>query len=157
MTLDNENFEEKPEALEEVPKYEELVTEESEREVGDDEYSAPRTATEEEEGAPQRSDLKEAMVRLLPRYPTKRLNDVLQPAMVSRIFPDNYIDKHFLLSSALIEECEPEKDVDVVGIISLVQDALSIGYEGRCRIDILEIAGVAHEEEMEKLSKELGL
>lgn len=155
MTLENENIEEKPE--EEIPEYADLVTEEPEREVGEDEYPSVRTATEEEEGAPQRSDLKEAMHRLLPRYATRRLNAVLQPAMVSRIFPDNYMDKHFLISAALIEECKPEDDVDVVGIISLVQDALSIGYEGRGRIDILEIAGVAHEEEMEKLSKEFGL
>ncbi len=48
-------------------------------------------------------------------------------------------------------------DIDFASIVTGNQAATSIGYEGRGRIDILEIAGVAHEEEMEKLSKELGL
>lgn len=75
----------------------------------------------------------------------------------TRIFPDNYLDLNYLQVMSMIEESEEEEDVDFVGIVSAVQAATSIGYEGRGRFDILEIAGVAHEEEMEKLSKELGL
>ncbi len=44
-----------------------------------------------------------------------------------------------------------------MGTISIVQDALSRGFEGRQRVEDLEIGGVIHEEEVEKLSKELGL
>lgn len=140
-----------------TPTYTDLVTEEPERPTDIDGFKSPKPLTEEEEDSVSRSDLKEAMHRLLPRFVNKRIDELLQPAMVSRIFPDNYIDKHFLITASLIEEHDPTDDVDVLGIISKVQDGLSIGYEGRGRIDILEIAGVAHEEEMEKISKELGL
>ncbi len=133
-----------------------VVTEEAERALVVPE-SGGKSIIEAEETSVNKTDLQAAMNALLPKFPTTRLNNILQPAMVSRIFPDNFIDKHFLITAALIEECDPESDVDVVGIISMVQDALSIGYEGRGRVDILEVAGVAHEEEMEKLSKELGL
>jgi hypothetical protein len=140
-----------------IPTYQDLVTEEPLRNTDIDGVKTPKSLGEEEEDTVSRSDLKEAMHKLLPRFRDKRIDDLLQSAMVSRIFPDNYIDKHFLITASLIEEQEPDDDIDVLGIISMVQDGLSIGYEGRGRIDILEIAGVAHEEEMEKLSKELGL
>lgn len=128
-----------------------------ERNVELDNLESSKTLTEAEEETEHKTDLQAAMKALLPRFPTKRMNDLLQPAMVSRIFPDNYLDKNFLLVMSLIEEQEGSDDIDIVGIISIVQDATSIGYEGRGRVDILEIAGVAHEEEMEKLTKELGL
>lgn len=140
-----------------ISSYEELVSEEPERDLGLDESGLPKSLSEAEEETEQKTDLQAAMKALMPRYKDKRINELMQSAQVSRIFPDNYIDKHFLITASLIEEYEPTDDIDVVLIISQVQDALSIGYEGRGRIDILEIAGVAHEEEMEKLSKELGL
>jgi len=141
----------------EPTQYKDLVTEEPMLDVDFNEFKQPKTLSEEEEETAPRSDLKEAMHRLLPKYKNKRIDNLMQSAMVSRIFPDNYIDKLFLITASVIEEQDPEDDVDVVGIISMSQDGLSIGYEGRGRLDILEIAGVAHEEEMEKLSKEFGL
>ncbi len=148
-------MEEQDDELDPILEYENLVNEELERDIGDD--GDIKTLTEAEEETEQKTDLQSAMTALLPRYKNKRINELLQSAMVSRIFPDNYIDKHFLITASLIEEYDPTDDIDVVLIISQVQDGLSIGYEGRGRIDILEIAGVAHEEEMDKLTKELGL
>ena len=129
----------------------------AERDMALDELESPKTLTEAEEETEHKTDLQAAMKALLPRYKNKRMNELLQPAMVSRIFPDNYLDKNFLIVMSLIEEQEGAEDIDIVGTISTVQNATSIGYEGRGRVDILEIAGVAHEEEMEKLTKELGL
>ncbi|KKN79350.1 hypothetical protein LCGC14_0341320 [marine sediment metagenome] len=140
-----------------ISTYEQLVTQEGERGDGIEESGAPPSLSEAEDEKEDKSDLQTAMRVLLPTYKNPRINELLKSAMVGRIFPDNFIDKHFLITASLIEEIDPEDDVDVVGIISQVQDGLSIGYEGKGRIDILEIAGVAHEEEMEKLSKELGL
>ena len=137
--------------------YAELVGELPEREVNSGEYRAPKSFSEEEEETVQKTDIQAILRELVPKLPNKRMRDLLQPALVSRVFPDNYTDKHFLLSAALIEEHEPEDDVDVIGIISITQDVLSKAYEGRHIIDLLELAGVAHEEEMEKLSKEFGL
>jgi hypothetical protein len=150
--LDNE-----AEMPQEPPKYEEIATEVAERPVNIEDYSAPKSITEEEEETPQKTDIQAILGSLTPKFRNKRINELAQSAMVSRIFPDNYTDKHFLITASLIEECDPHEDIDVVGIISQVQDALSIGFEGRGIVDRLEIAGVAHEQEMEKLSKELGL
>lgn len=143
----------KVEELEEPGEFLDLA----ERDVALDALEVGKTLTEAEEETEHKTDLQAAMKALLPRFKDKRTNDLLQSAMVSRIFPDNYLDKNFLLVMSLIEEQEELDDIDIMGIISTVQDATSIGYEGRGRVDILEIAGVAHEEEMEKLTKELGL
>lgn len=257
-----------PELIEEVERDEPLSTE------------FGKTLTEEEETTQQVSDLQAVLKKLTPKFKNKRLDEFMQPAMKSRIFPDNYYDKHNLITTALIEEStidlNPEKvetsdisntpkldnltnitiilikiskylirynrklseyltkqieklkddtlgdsriaivglcsnsilayadycqnnsqyietfnaevmcqwlcaidekimkllgcnyeqrilledkgvDVDVVSFISMAQDGLSIGFEGRGRLEDLEIAGVAHDEEMEKLSKELGM
>lgn len=75
--------------------------------------------------------------------------------MMSRIFPDNYTDLIFLHAAALMEESD--EFPDVIGILSNVQVAASIVFEGRHIIDLLEIAGVVHQEEMERIGKELGL
>ncbi len=138
--------------------YEDLVVEEPEREVDLEDYEAPKSYTETEEDAPQLSDLKAVLRAISPKSKFERVNDLAQPAMVSRIFPDNLLDKNKLIVLSLLEEYEEEdSEVPVIDIISNVQDILSIGYEGRGIVERLEIAGVAHEEEMEKLAKDLGL
>lgn len=122
----------------------------------DDDEEYPRTIGEEMEESRQVTNVQAVLKSLTPRFPNRRVNELLQSAMVSRIFPDNFMDKHFLITAALIEEYDPFDDPPVIEIISWVQDGLSIGYEGRGIGDRLEIAGAA-EEEMEKLSKQLGL
>jgi len=143
--------------LEEPVGYEPIATEEPELEFDDVELSAERTLAEAEEETPHQSDLQAVLKYLHPKYKDRRLNELLQSAMSSRIFPDNFLDKNYLLVMSLIEEHEGDDDIDIVSIISMVQDATSIGYEGRGRVEDLEVAGVAHEQEMENLSKELGL
>jgi len=140
-----------------LPSYDELAQEEPEREINTDDYDGG-TITEEESNSEQKTDIQAILKTLTPRFPSKRLNDLLQPAMVSRIFPDNLLDKNKLIVLSMLQEHEPDDlTVDPIGYISMVQDGLSIGYEGRGIVDRLEIAGVAHEEELDKLSKELGL
>lgn len=137
---------------------EEPVTiEEPEQELEFGEAGGLQTLAEAEEETPHETDLQAVLKYLHPRYKDKRLNELLQSAMSSRIFPDNFLDKNYLLVMSLIEEHEGDDDIDIVGIISMVQDATSIGYEGRGRVEDLEVAGVAHEEELERMSKELGL
>lgn len=161
------NPETEGELSEEEQGYEFSKTEEPERKIdlGKVEVS-PEDAGIDGEDMPGKTDLQAAMKYLLPKYKLNLkdgkllpfdIDSKLQPIMVSRIFPDNYLDLNYLLVMSMLEECEGEADIDVSGIVSLVQAATSIGYEGKGRFDVLEIAGVAHEEEMEKLTKELGL
>lgn len=139
------------------PEYGDLVQEEPERPVDMSGITVPKSISEEEEETISKTDLQAAMHSLLPKFKDSRINELMKTAMVSRIWPDNYMDKHFLIAASLIEEKAEDDDLDVVGTISQVQDGLSIGYEGRCRIELGEIAGVAHEAELEQLSKDLGL
>ncbi len=137
--------------------YEDLANEEPERDIGLDESDMPKSLAEMEEDTEQKTDIQAILKVLTPKFSSKSLNDVLQPAMVSRIFPDNLLDKMKLLVLRELQLSQPTATIDIISVISNVQDALSIGYEGKGIIDRLEIAGVAHEEEMEKLTKELGL
>ncbi len=144
------------EKLEPSDEYQELIVEEPEQQLELEDAGA-QSLQEAEEEAPHQSDLQAVLKYLHPKYKDKRLNELLQSAMSSRIFPDNFLDKNYLIVMSLIEEHEGDPDIDVVGLISMVQDGTSIGYEGRGRVEDLEVAGVAHEQEMEALSKELGL
>ena len=135
------------------------ITNDAEREIEDLEVPSGGggTLSDEESGVQHKTDLQAILSYLHQHYADKRQDELLQSAASSRIFPDNYLDKNFFLSMSFIEEHEGEDDIDVTGIINRVQDATSRGYEGRQRAEDLELAGAAHEEEMEKLSKELGL
>ena len=135
------------------------ITEEPEREIPYDTPDAGTTLSEEEEGAQHLSDLQAVLRSLHIRYKDEKLNEYAQSVASSRVFPDNFWAKHRLIVTALVEEYaeDDKKDLDIVSIVSSVQDALSIGFEGRGRIEDLEVAGIAHEEELEKLSKDLGI
>jgi hypothetical protein len=157
--LQNPDEIENPEVNEDdIPSYNDLKTEEPERVVAVAGYkpSTP-TESEEEEESEHKTDIQAILLSLTPRFKNKRLNELVRSSMVSRIPPDNFTDKHFLLTAALIEEQIYDDNFDPVGIISQTQDALLIGFEGRGIADRLEIAGVAHEQELDKLSKELGM
>lgn len=136
-----------------------VILEEPEQELGEIVgMEGVQTLSEAEEETPHQTDLQAVLKYLHPQYKDKRFNELAQSAASSRIFPDNFWAKHRLLVTALVEEyAEEGKDVDIVGIVSMMQDALAIGYEGRGRVEDLEVAGVAHEAEMEQLSKDLGL
>lgn len=138
-------------------RYEDLVIEEDERPVALEGLSRVQSLSEAEEETQQISDIKMVLKYLHHQYPDKKLNNILQSAASSRIFPDNLLDKQFLITMSHIEQHAEDPDFDVVGIISMVQDAMSRGFEGRQRVEDLEIGGVIHEEDIDKLSKELGL
>lgn len=141
-----------------VPNYEDQVTFEAEREVKLDDYKpSSKTIDEEEENSEHISD-KQAILKVLrPKYRDVELNEILQSAMSSRVFPDNFTDKHFLIAASYIEQHIEDVHMNVTAIISVVQDALSIGFEGRHIADTLELAGAETSEELDKLSKSLGL
>jgi hypothetical protein len=133
------------------------ILEYDEREVGIDDLGGMKSLTDAEDETPHQSDLQSVLKSLSPKFKNNRMNELLQPVMVSRIFPDNYLDLNYLLVMSMIEELEEDSDVDIVGIITGVQVGTSIGYEGRGIADRLEIAGVEQEQELEKMTKELGL
>src|SRR4030042_2432889 len=124
-----ENINEESGEIEEPIKYEDMVTEEPEREVDIDEYEAPKTVSETRDEAPQKSDIQAILHAISPKSKYTRINDLVQPAMVSRIFPDNMLDKQKLAVLGIEEEyAEDDADIQVMDIIMNVQDIMSIGY-----------------------------
>ena len=153
-----------PEDNELIPKYEDVVEEFPERDIKiDDVEVAPSESESEDDEGVHKTDLQTAMAAITPKFRNKRMNEILQPVMSSRVMPDNYLDLNYLLTMMQIEEGEGKlnskgvEDIDILAIITGNQAATSIAYEGRHIADILEIAGVAQESEMENLAKGLGM
>jgi hypothetical protein len=141
---------------EHIPTYEELVKEEPEREINLQEI--PKTIEDEENISRTKTDAQAILQALTPQFKDKELNEVLQPIMVSRVFPDNMLDScKMTVLSRLLKFSPTDNSIDVWGIISATHVAHSIGFEGRAIADRLEIAGAVQEQELEKLSKDLGL
>ena len=137
--------------------YGDLVTVEDEREINLEDYEPPKTLSEEEEETQQITDFRAAVKAIKPKFMTKRQNDLLQPIMMGRTFPDNYLDLNYFLTMSMVEEQENEKDIDFISIVTGNQVATSISYEGRHIIDIEELFGVSRDQEMDELSKKLGM
>lgn len=136
--------------------YEEAATFEPEKEVKLEEL--PKSVNEEESESIHKTDIQAILQTLTPRFKDKSLNEKLQPVMVSRIFPDNLLDSCKLTVLSWLHAQNPKDNtIDVWATILATHNAHSIGFEGRGIMDRLEIAGAAHEEELEKLSKDLGL
>ena len=123
ITLGDDEEEEK------IPTYEDLVTKEPEQNINLEDYEVSKTVSEEDEETKSSSDIQAILDILTPKYKDPRLNEILKSAMVSRIFPDNLLDKNKLIVLSMLEEHEPDdSSIDVIGTISTVQDALSIGF-----------------------------
>jgi hypothetical protein len=144
---------------EKPPTYEELVQEEPERKINIEniEVSKGSVGEDEEDDLVSASDFKAALGAITPKFASKRMNDILQPIMMSRVFPDNYLDLNYVLTTMMIEELEGQNDIDFLQILTGNQVATSKAYEGKHIIDIAELYGAARDEEMDKLGKELGL
>ncbi len=95
-----------------------VVIEEPEQEIDVDEIGKGISLSESEEGTSHQTDLQAVLQKLHPTYRNKRLNDLLQPIMASRVFPDNFLDLNYLLVMSLIEEGEGDDDIDIIDIIT---------------------------------------
>ena len=132
--------------------YSEMVTTLPEREVFLDaeDVTMGKSATEIEEEGGQQSDLKATLAALTPKSRYQRVNDICQSAMVSRIFPDNLLDKQKLIVLSLLQEYDETAIPPFIDLMMNTQDMLSIGFNGMGIVERLELYGVAREEDLEK-------
>ena len=133
-----------------------LASEEPDREeeIADPEDSEKfgqfKSAEESEELNSNDTDLITTLKRLFPTLLWKDINSILQLLMVARIFPDTYIPKKYL-TVVSIKRSHPE--IKVMDIENMVDTAMSIGYLGKSRVEIVLVNGGAQraaEEEAEK-------
>lgn len=139
----------------ETPKFDELVIEEEERELSDVYEGGSESEAEESVGTV--SDFKALLKELNPQLKDPRLNELVKTARVSRIFPDNFLDKFGVSAAMLVMEKDTSTPFQFIDIINQLQDGLSFGYEGRGISDLLEAYGAVKQEELDKLSKDLGI
>ena len=117
-----------------------------------------KSLEESENDNAELSDTKASLKRLFPHCDVAIIDRVLQSAMIARTAPDVFLDMIYLTVTSVVEDLDADGlSFDVQEIINLVYAAFSIGLEGKGRIDILELAGSAKEQEqLEKLSKSMG-
>jgi hypothetical protein len=153
LSLLKSESEVKPKNIEEIM----IIEPERSDAGGDDSEYHGGGFTEGEESTCSISDFGRLLKVLNPPIKDARLNELLQTAKVSRIFPDNYLDKFAYIVALSVLEQEPNKDFDFLGLTMHTQDALSDGYEGRWIADLLEAFGAVKEQDLDKISKDLGL
>ena len=99
-----------------------------------------QSATETEGTSPNDSDLQTTYKALLPKLKQADINELMQLFMVSRIFPDTYLNKKFLTVMSL-KRRHPE--IPIMDLENYVDSAMSIGYMGKARVEIVIVQGRA--------------
>ena len=99
-----------------------------------------QSAAETEGTSPNDSDLQTTYKALLPKLKQTDINELMQLLMVSRIFPDTYLNKKFLTVMSL-KRRHPE--IPIMDLENYVDSAMSIGYMGKARLEIVVVQGRA--------------
>lgn len=153
----------KEEEINEEPlDYDKMATEDIERyevEVGGDSGGSygGGSLSESIDSGGNKSDIQAILSHLRPKYDDERLQEYAKSVTVSRVYDEAFNDKHYLLVMSYIEEHQDDPDIDITMAMSGVQDMLTRAHRGMERIELLELAGIAREEEMNELAKQLGV
>ena len=99
-----------------------------------------QSAAETEGTSPNDSDLQTTYKALLPKLKQADINELMQLFMVSRIFPDTYLNKKFITVMSL-KRRHPE--IPIMDLENYVDSAMSIGYMGKARLEIVVVQGRA--------------
>lgn len=127
----------------EAPEYEELVTEAPVRETESLEQESKeeaKTLGERLDEASDLTDLQYAVQKLFPK--TVELNDV----MIARVAPEGFLALLHIMTNNEIMRSDPSKPIDVNGTLVRNYIPLTVGLDGRGRIDMAELVGAAREE-----------
>lgn len=119
-----------------------MVHPERQVELPDDGEGRERTLTEGIEDMSDLTDQQAFMRQLFPSIGTR----VQQAQMVGRVSPDVFLPLLRIQVTNDIMMSDPSEPVDVNAIIAKNYTLLSIGLDGKGRIDIAELSGAAREE-----------
>jgi hypothetical protein len=103
-----------------------------------------KSASETEGTSPNDTDLQTTYKALLPKFKEPDIDEIMQKFMVSRIFPDTYLNKKFLTVMS-IKRRHPK--IPIMDIENYVDSAMSIGYMGKARVEIVVVQGRAGQPE----------
>lgn len=126
-----------------------------EREVQLDEVDNDKESLAEREDA--YSDMSDMQTALSKLFPASLGDYISNKVMVGRISPDGFMDLLYLMTETDVFNTPEKENIDVSQMVLKNYILLSVGLDGKGRIDQIELAGAAKaDEEMEKMSK-LGL
>lgn len=97
-----------------------------------------------------RADMSDMQTVFSELFPESLGTKVTNKLMVGRIEPSALLSLNNLLATNEVMMCNPEQDVNVAESIVRNYVLLTIGLDGRGRIDAEELAGAAREEKMIK-------
>jgi len=130
--------------------YEELVQSNPPRPVDDDDdaSSGGRGGGSLGDAIMARADMSDMQTVFAELFPQSLGTPVTNKLMVARIEPSALLALNNMLSTNEIMMSDPEKDVNVSEIIIKDYTLLTIGLDGKGRIDAEVLAGAAREEKM---------
>lgn len=124
----------------------------------DDDYDEGVSLETAERDNPNESDLKATLRQLFPRFEDKKIDQLARVTMVARIQPDVFKPMLRLTVDSIVRNHLDDDDVTVASVLVIIYSIISIGLEGKGRIDGLELAGSAKDaEELDRISKGLGI
>lgn len=124
----------------------------------DDDFDEDTSLENREQENPNESDLKATLRRLFPKFENEEINQIASAAMVARIQPDVFMPLLRLTVVSIIENHAEDEDVNINVTVNTIYAIMSIGLEGKGRIDALELAGSAKDaEELDRIAKGLGV
>ena len=124
--------------------------------IADEGIHKSRAESDEESNI---SDLKATFNRLYPRFTVQALDKVAKTAAVARIATDVFLDQMYLTVTDTVEMWNEDEDgeLDVQEIINLCYWILSIGIDGKGRVDIIQVSANASEsKESSSLASSIG-
>lgn len=129
--------------------YGDMSQEEPERELelSDEELAQVSSLSKRTELSPNLSDMQTAMLKLFPEDLMPKARKLLDLLMVGRIAPDVFMSLMRILVKQAVRRSDPRKPLFVGEMVALIYGVLSIGVDGKGRIDALELAGAAREEQ----------
>ena len=149
---DLDDFDDMPsedtDSFDDVPDYDDIAEQEPPRDIATPAMpeigARPKTLIEQLEGATDVTDMQAALRMLFPSDLTSQ-QQVSSLLMVSRIAPEVFLSMIELRSIDEIMMTPPWEKIDVIGTRMKHYGLVSIGLDGRGRIDIAEAIGASRE------------
>jgi hypothetical protein len=106
-----------------------------------------KSRAESDEDSANLSDVKYTFNKLFPRFSVSALDKVAKTAAVARIATDVFLDQMYLTVTDTVQMWDESIDgeLDVQEVINLCYWLLSIGIDGKGRVDIIQVSANAIE------------
>jgi hypothetical protein len=122
--------------------FDKLSTEEPARDEPEEEVDfSQRSASQQEEGAPNDSDLQTTLKMLNPTFSDPDFQDIAPVIMQGRVFPDNFFTKVHLLTIADAKANRHNKNFNYLFTLMKCEGMCQIGLEGKNRVETVIVSG----------------